>query len=267
MIDWCRQKTLLALALSSCWSVNLDVLAMATFPRLESGANLIIAQKSAQNECQQANSTYREVYSFETEYYLINICRLNNNFYYYRQSKYDESDRVLISAQPVDRGNVFQASDDQATYFVGKNGNRYYSSVMQNDDEIVFEPELQSSNSDLSGDLTEVNSSLPAKTRITPAENASLELDNGEATSEKSVVCTREKSTFHPRLNGWYQLLGKSTTTASKYASNNGYDFIYSEQTPESASIVVEDEVVVNLSITTPSATIEQVCIQSESDD
>ncbi|MEM8719308.1 MAG: hypothetical protein AAGE84_08355, partial [Cyanobacteria bacterium P01_G01_bin.39] len=266
-IDWCRQKTLFAIALCSCWSVNSDVLAMTALTRLESKASLIIAQKLTQNECQQANSTYREVYSFETEYYLINICQLNNNFYYYRQSKYDESDQVLISAQPVDRGNVFQASDDQATYFVGKNGDRYYSSVMQNDDEIVFEPELQSSNSDLSGDLTEVNSSLPAKTRLTPTENASLELDNRGATSEQSVVCTREKSTFDPRLDGWYKLLGKSTTTASKYAANNGYDFIYSEQKPEIASIIVEDEAVVNLSITTPSATIEQVCIQSESDD
>lgn len=266
MIDWCRQKTLFAIALCSYWSVNSDVLAMTTFPRLESGANLIVTQRSAPNECQQANATYREVYSFETEYYLINICQLNGDFYYYRQSKYDHSDQILISAQPVDRGNVFQASDDQTTYFVGKNGDRYYSSVMQNDDEIVFEPELPSSNSNLSEDLTEVNSSLPAKTKI-PTENASLELDNRESTSEQSAVCTQGKSTFDPRLDGWYKLLGKSTTTASKYAVNNGYKFIYSEQTPESASIIVEDEVVVNLSITTPNSTIKQVCVQSQADD
>ncbi|MBE9046517.1 hypothetical protein IQ255_19240 [Pleurocapsales cyanobacterium LEGE 10410] len=92
--------------------------------------------------CQEINPAYREVYSFETENYYINICQSNAGFYYHRQSKHYEAKAVLIPATVL-RDNVFQATSGKTRYFVGKEGELHYSSVMQNNQEIVFEPELQ----------------------------------------------------------------------------------------------------------------------------
>ncbi|MGL5079151.1 MAG: hypothetical protein ACRDBG_25405 [Waterburya sp.] len=92
-------------------------------------------------ECQKINVAYQEIYSFETENDYINVCQLDNNFYYHRQAKFN-NDVVLIPAQAIFGGSIFQASSGSTTYFVGKDGDRFYSSVMSNDHEIVFEPEL-----------------------------------------------------------------------------------------------------------------------------
>ncbi|MEM8676487.1 MAG: hypothetical protein AAGF83_21885 [Cyanobacteria bacterium P01_G01_bin.67] len=275
MINWCGKKTLFAIFLCSFWGTELSAaLAVPKSIRFELNTNFIVAQSLDYNdglsirllECQEIDPAYQEVFSFETENLLISICQLGNSFYYHRQSKFDSTDNVLISAQAVYRGSVFQASDGKTTYFVGKNGDRYYSSVMQNNDEIIFEPQLQSPDPDLSQDLAEVNSSLPAKTRLTQTDNASLELDDPAENAEQVLICTREKSAFHPRLNGWQKLIGKSTTTANKYAVNNGYEFVYNEQTPNIASIITVEGIVVNLSLTNQSEMVEQVCIQPESD-
>ncbi|MEL6438855.1 MAG: hypothetical protein AAFQ80_06325 [Cyanobacteria bacterium J06621_8] len=265
MLNWDKPKNLFAFILGSYWSKGLfAVFAIPSFWQFKLDNDLLLAQNNIDRtplNCQEVNPAYLEVYSFEIEDYQISICQLEQNFYYHRQSKVNPDDRVLVSAQAVDRGNVFQANDGRITYFAGRNGDRYYSSIVQSDDEIIFEPELELPN--------KVQSLYPADETLTenqsePKDNASLELASPEENSEQVLICTSEKSAFHPRLNSWPKFIGKSMITASSYAENNGLDFIYSERTPNIASIITENGVVVNLSIADPKKTIEQVCIQPD---
>ncbi len=164
MITWCKQKNLLLLIICSYWGrQSLGVGFWATNSRLLVDGEKEIATVgwTAQltPKCETINSAYQEIYSFETENYHINICQLGDNFYYHRQSKFEQN-IVLIPAQVVFSGNVFQATDGKTDYFVGKNGDRYYSSVMKNNHQIVFEPELQQSPA-LSPEVTEANVTLP----------------------------------------------------------------------------------------------------------
>lgn len=213
-------------------------------------------------QCDAIDPAYSEIHSFETQNYRISICQLGDDFYYHRQSK-DGSSEILIPAQVVYQSNVFQASDGNTTYFVGKNGDRYYSSVMHNTNEIVFEPELPSPA--LSPNLAEANSNSQDGINVSQTDNVSLEIDNLENASESDLeqVCTREKSAFHPDLEGWQKLIGRSPDTASKYAIDNGYNFTYDERVPNLASIATTEGTVVNLNIAAMSETIEEVCIQS----
>lgn len=114
--------------------------------------NYLIANQTVENisECQKLNIAYQEIYSFETENYYINVCQLESSFYYYRQAKFDRNNILLIPAQAIFSGDTFQAFEGKTTYFVGKDGDRHYSSVMLNNHEIVFEPELQLPASSLS---------------------------------------------------------------------------------------------------------------------
>ena len=89
-----------------------------------------------------SNSLYLEIYGFETKNYYINICQSDSSFYYHHQSKHNAENALLIPATLL-RGNVFQAISGKTKYFVGRDGNVHYSSVMQNNSEIVLEPELQ----------------------------------------------------------------------------------------------------------------------------
>ena len=212
-------------------------------------------------QCEAIDPAYSEIYSFETQNYRISICQLGDDFYYHRQSK-DEENEILVPAQVVYQSNVFQASDGNTTYFVGKNGDRHYSSVMHNTNEIVFEPELPLSTP--SQNLAEANSSL-TQDGINPRQtNVSL-VDKLENASEPELeqVCARKKSAVHPALEGWQKLIGRSPDTASKYAIDNGHDFSYDERVPNLASIATKEGTVVNLNITAMSETIEEVCIQS----
>ena len=275
MINWCKQKTLFLIVCCSFWGyVPSTVVASEIDSILQQNLRDTVEQKLKLNSgiaritvaCEAINPAYQEVYSFETENYHINICQLGGSFYYHRQSKLNQDNIILIPAQAILSGNVFQASDGRTTYFVGKDGDRYYSSVVQNNDEIVFEPELQLSPTNLSQGLAEANSSLPTDVRRNQANNASLELDNPVDNSESLLICTKEKSAFNPRLDQWQKLIGKSTEIANNYAVSNGHDFIYSEQTPNLASIITEDGAIIKLTIATPSETIERVCIQSAGD-
>lgn len=275
MINWCKQKALFLIVCCSFWGhVSSAVVASETGSKLEPNLSFTVEQKLKLNsriaritvECEAINPAYQEVYSFETENYHINICQLGGSFYYHRQSKLNQDNIILIPAQAILSGHVFQASDGRTTYFVGQDGDRYYSSVVQNNNEIVFEPELQLSPTNLSQGLAEANSNLPTNTRRNQANNASLELDNPVENSESVLICTKKKSAFNPRLDEWQKLIGKSTEIAHNYAVSNGYDFIHSEQTPHLASIITEDGATIKLNIATPSETIERVCIQSAGD-
>ena len=215
-----------------------------------------------QNSCQNINSAYQQVYSFQTDNYYINICQDRDSFYYHRQSKLDDDKTLLIPAQAISHGGVFQATSRGITYFVGKDGDRYYSSVMQNDNEIVFEPELPpSADTVLAKDIAETNSRLQGEgIEADRATNASLsERPENYSYSSQQTFCTGA-NTSNSYLN-WQELLGESLYTASQYAFNNGYSFIYDAQTPEQA-LITTSAAIVNLNIAVNSDTIEQVCIR-----
>ena len=212
-------------------------------------------------ECEAVNSASSEIYSFETRKYRISICQLGDDFYYYRRAKNSETE-ILIPAKVVYQSNIFQATDGNTIYFVGKHGDRYYSSVMHNTNEIVFEPELPSAA--LSQNFIEANSNLTKDSINAPqANNVSLELSKLETVPDSDKTCIREKSTLHPDLNGWQELIGSSPHTASQYATDNGHNFSYDERIPSLASIATKEGMVVNLNIATMSETIEEICIQS----
>ena len=216
-----------------------------------------------QDSCQKIDLAYQEVYSFQTDNYYISICQLEDSFYYHRQSKFDDDRPLLIPAQAISNGGIFQATSRGKTYSVGINGDRYYSLVMQNNNEIVFEPELPpSSDAVLARDLAEANSQLPATgVEADRATNASLELDSRENNLDSQALICTEASISDSPSHDWQQLLGESLDTASQYALNNGYRFIYDTRTPEQAIIATSVEIV-NLNIATKSDTIEQVCIR-----
>ncbi len=97
----------------------------------------------AQGTCQQLGQDYEEVYAFLTHNFYISICRQGDSFYYYRQSKSNPEQTILLRATAVRDGKVFKAVKGKMTYFVGVNANGYYSSVMQPNNEIIVEPEVK----------------------------------------------------------------------------------------------------------------------------
>lgn len=273
MLNWCKQKALYAVMFGSVLSQQSFSIALKNSGQFALNNSLSNSQTpsiarwiaSTSFECEAVNPDYREVYSFETEDYYINICQLDDRFYYRRQPKYEGGDTLLVPAEVVFRGSVFQAFDNDATYFVGKNGDRHYSSVMHDNNEIVFEPELDSPSATSSQDVAEANLNLPQKGRaVNRPHNASLELDNPNHNSqlEQDRVCTGEESAFHPKLEDWQNLLGQSPDKANKYAVNNGHQFTYDEQTPNQALITTKQGSIVNLNIAAADETIEQICIQ-----
>lgn len=277
MINWCRRKALFIAIFCSFFSPQSFSIALAEGSKFALNNNSLsndrMLSTSIDNwiartsfECEAVNPAYQEVYSFETENYYINICQLGDRFYYRRQSKDDESNTLLVPAEVVFRGTVFQASDDDTTYFVGKDGDRHYSSVMQNNHEIVFEPELHSPAADLSRDLAAANLNLPTDGReVNQSQNASLESDNPETSerAKRTRVCTKEESAFHPSLAGWQKLIGESPDRANKYAVARGHKFAYDDRTPNLALITTKEGSIVNLNIAATSETIERICIHS----
>ncbi|MEM6610880.1 MAG: hypothetical protein AAF652_01240 [Cyanobacteria bacterium P01_C01_bin.72] len=225
-------------------------------------------------QCHNVDANYQEVYSFETENYYINVCQSNNKFYYYRQSKLNQSNNILIPAQAVSRGDTFQATVGKTTYFVGIDSDRHYSSVMLNNNEIVFEPEIKPAKGNSVAGFPGANS--PSSQSVgyrrrqeneNRLDNASLELDKPEEEQEQVLVCARKKSAFHPRLEGWQRLIGSSVAFASKYAHSNGYSLTYDKQNPHLALISTEDGQVINLDIAANEEVIERVCIQPAAED
>ena len=201
--------------------------------------------------CHQIDAAYQEVYSFEIENYYINVCQLDNNFYYHRQSKIDPTSSIFVPAKAVFRGSVFQATVDKVDYFVGLDSDRHYSSVMLNSNEVVFEPEIESR-----PQVAEVSDS--------GLQNASLDLDNPPDIGQ-TLICAREKSAFHPELDGWQKLIGRTIDSANKFATNNGHNFDYDRtEDPSLASIATQSGTTVNLQIVPTSETVERVCISSD---
>lgn len=227
-------------------------------------SRMLVAQLKRDNLCQEVNAEYQEVYSFETENYYINICQLNNNFYYHRQSKADSGDTVLVTAKSVFGGDIFQATNNRTIYFVGKDGDRHYSSVMHNSSEIVFEPELEESALSVGSSVQQpldqgvTVSNLQSESKV----GVDLKLDEPENLTQESLICTNNSSAFHPDLNGWQKLIGKSSDIANQYALKNGHDFSYLSETSGEAVIETIEGTLINLNISTNKDLVERVCIQ-----
>lgn len=180
MINWCKQNTLLLLITSSFWGGQSSDVADSIVVRAE---------------CRNINTAYQKVYSFETENHHISICQSGNKFYYYRQSKLDANNNLLVRAEALVRGNVFQAKVGKTTYFVGIDSDRYYSSVMSNNNEIVFEPETPSVPA-CPQDFAQVSNQtiLPTNYSLSQVDNqslnsASFELNHSEADFEQILIC------------------------------------------------------------------------------
>ena len=97
--------------------------------------------------CEQLEKGYQEVHAFETQNFYINVCRHQQKYYYHRKSKHNPDHSVLLPANSILDGNMFQAIDRGKTYIVGTNAEGYYSSVMHKNNEIIFEPALRKSTS------------------------------------------------------------------------------------------------------------------------
>ncbi|MGV2828564.1 hypothetical protein [Myxosarcina sp. GI1(2024)] len=173
----------------------------------------LLAQQ--QPVCSQLATGYSKVYAFETQSFCIGICQTDEEFFYLRQSRTNPQELLILPATAVFGGKVFQAIDGKTIYFVGIDANGHYSSVMHNDDEIVFEPEIQSSVIDSTpGDRFQ-----PAFTESIPwlnnGEN-SLDTNNNRDNSESTnwKVCTLDRSKLHPMLNDWQKLFNASLKTS-----------------------------------------------------
>ena len=305
MMSWYKQKHILLIVIFLVLGQQNSLLA-----RKDSSTNLVLASKTRESSqlkaqtllarkavvCQDVNSAYQEVYSFATEDYHISICKFRTNFYYHRQSKTDVNEKLWIPAKLVFGGDVFQATHGKTIYFIGQDGDRYYSSVMKNNSEIVFEPEIKpvalssstarnftsDANSSRNSETEDLNRSRRSTTiserrgmdsksqaeaisraNFESQESIELELDSPEKNvSSQSMVCANHSSILHPHLNGWQQLIGKSTDIANQYAVNNGHNFIYDGSEPEAALIETKKGELVNLEIATASDTVDSVCVR-----
>lgn len=277
MISWYRHKYILLIIVWFILGKQRPLLAnqivdFNSSPSADGLTNVILQNETllAQRKdlCQEVNSEYQEVYSFETEEYYINICQSNSNYYYHRQSKADSDDTLLVTAKLVFGGDVFQATDNRTIYFVGKDGDRHYSSVMHNSSEIVFEPELEESILSVSNSGQQsIEPSIPVSNlQVKPKVGVDQELDGPENLTQESLICTNNSSVFHPDLNSWKKLIGQSSNIANQYALKNGHDFSYLSAASGEAMIKTKEGTPVNLNIATDNDLIKQVCIQLVAD-
>ncbi|MGF1539190.1 MAG: hypothetical protein ACFCU5_01860 [Pleurocapsa sp.] len=216
--------------------------------------------------CQQLNSQYQQVYAFETQRFYIGICQEENNYFYYRQSKLNPEKTLLLPAQIVFGGDIYQAVDGRTIYFVGMDDNGYYSSVMKNNNEIVFEPEIAQPSATLTETATPSAETANVTSSQSNSEGAnkdtfSLNLDQSRDRPTQTQICTRDSTALAPELNGWQEFIGKSPKIVGEYATSNGHNFTYNQETPKQALVKTKDGLVVNLDIATFSQTVRRVCV------
>ena len=224
-----------------------------------------------ESKCQKIDTIYQDIYNFETENYYISICQQGNSFYYHRESKLDPTNVILIPARIAFGGNVFQATSGKTVYFVGKEGNRYYSSVMLNSNEIVLEPALLPTPTSFTPDI--VNSGVSFSfdnirlnnLKQTINADSHPELSADRRNKDNSLICIQDSSVLNPNLDRWQNLIGKSTEVANDYAVNNGHSFIYDRVSPDKAAIETKEGKIVNLNIATGDK-IERVCVPKTDD-
>ena len=135
--------------------------------------------------CQRLGLRYEEVYDFWTRNFRVSICRQGDSFYYYRQSKSNPQQAILLRATTVFGGEVFKAVQGKITYFVGVNTDGYYSSVMQANHEIVVEPEVKSA-------IFDLNISMEEPLKISPT--------SPELTKLSEIICDTQKIPQSPEI-------------------------------------------------------------------
>lgn len=172
-----RQKTLLLIASSLAVGKVVGLNAIAKDLQNDSEFFLPSAVNSnsisspfyaqARGPCQQLGQNYKKIHGFSTHNFYIGICLQDNQFYYYRYSKSNPKQIVLLKATTVLGGKVFKATRGRVTYFVGTNANGYYSSVMQANHEIVVEPEVKSEKFNLKvEEILDISSMLKEKSPV-----------------------------------------------------------------------------------------------------
>ena len=140
---WLKIAWIIGVVLGLTGGISKQLAYACPIANKDDNSRLLIAQNS--NFCQQMAEGYQEVYAFETQNFYINICRYNQKFYYYRKSKQNPNNTLFLPANNILNGNVFQAIDRGKTYIVGTGDEGYYSSVMHENNEVIFEPELKKS--------------------------------------------------------------------------------------------------------------------------
>ena len=223
--------------------------------------------RNPSTSCQQSSVAYQEIYNFETENFYISVCQLENNFYYQRQSKIDLSNVLFIPARSMFGGKVFQATDGKTNYFVGRDGDRYYSSVMLNNNEIVFEPELPPEpfvfspeiiDRDVAFSFSQIGSFDSHNWR---SSKWKLNSAGKNVSTDSTAICTGDKSAFNSYFDGWHNLLGKTIDVANNYATSKGHNFIYEANSQEQAFIETKDGAIINLNIIVPDKIVDRVCV------
>lgn len=219
----------------------------------ENAKSLLVGQKNY--SCQSIDPEYRDFYSFETHNYNISICRQGEEWFYFRESKSDES-LLILPATLVFGGDAFQAIDGKTTYFVGINSDGYYSSVMYGSDRMIFEPELP-----------KVPTAVirQQKETVTPVEVSTpenVETQNSDLSNSFWRVCTEDSNDLHPYLNGWQKFIGKSPNVINEYATIEGHNFSYSGAETDAALVETTDGLMVTLDITRITETIASICVR-----
>lgn len=223
--------------------------------RWQQSSPLFLAQTGGDwRVCQQLGDSFEEIYAFETQNSYINICGQGQEFYYYRQSKFDPEEAILLPAERVFGGNIYQAEDGKITYFAGLNSDGYYSSVMHNNNEIIFEPELKAASSSRRNTFTSTNDNSDLNLKKSNLES----YDRGE---EDWRVCTDNSGDRNPRLSGWQKFIGESPETINHYAVEHGHSFTYGDGSPDQAFVNTKDGLMVTLNLNELDETINRICV------
>jgi hypothetical protein len=220
--------------------------------------SLLVGQKPPL--CQSINPEYRDFYNFETHNYNISICRQGEEWFYYRESKTDSDDALILSATVVFGGDVFQAIDGKTTYFVGINSDGYYSSVMYGNERMIFEPELPKNSTTATTTATQKPQKIVNSVEVSTPKN--VDLQSSDFNTGYWRVCTEDRDDLHPYLNGWQKFIGKSPNVISEYATIKGHSFSYSNFKTDAALVETTDGLMVTLDLTQIGKTIGGVCVK-----
>jgi hypothetical protein len=125
------------------------------------------------------------------------------------------------------------------------NADGYYSSVMQNNNEIVFEPELK-----------------PSSATVQNSFNNNYSYTE-EQYNTSNQVCTSDKNDIQPPLSDWQKFIGKPPEAINKYAVNNGYQFSYNNDNSARAIVNTTEGVTVIFNIEKSTQTVNDICVNA----
>ena len=68
--------------------------------------------------CQQISADYREVYTFETSSFYVNICQKDDIYFYSGEAKQSDNSSIFMTATPLEHNRGFQAKNGNVSYVV-----------------------------------------------------------------------------------------------------------------------------------------------------